>query len=179
MRDLGAHADVQQTQRAMVFVDGTNLFYRLASAKLRLLSLAALIRYAEPYREIVRVYLYTTQPHHEKAQGIHGRVFADGVRVVYGEAIATRDGNHKEKGVDAQLVADLVYHAAARNCEKAILISSDQDFAHALARVEDFGCRTSVISVIAPTPRLLKDAADSVVEMDAQLLLEEKLACEF
>ena len=50
MLDLGAHADVQQTQRAMVFVDGTNLFYRLEGAKIKLGSLTGIIRYGEPYR---------------------------------------------------------------------------------------------------------------------------------
>lgn len=173
MRELGAGGDVETTQRAMVFVDGTNLFHRLQGAKLKLRSLKEIIRYAEPYREIVRIYLYTTRPHYEKAVSIHGALFFEGIRMVYGEAIPTGDGNFREKGVDALLVADLVYHAAARNCEQVILISADQDFAHALTRVEDFGCRTAVISVGAQPPLLLKQAADKVTEIDTQLLVQE------
>ncbi len=176
MRDLGAHGDVQQHQRAMVFIDGTNLFHRLEGARLRLCSLPSIIRYCEPYREIVRVYLYTTRPPYEKALGIHGAAISDGIRAVFGEAIPTGDGNFREKGVDALLVADLVYHAAARNYEQAILISSDQDFAHALRRVEDFGCRTSVISIASQTPLLLRQAADKVEELDARLLVENHWA---
>ena len=83
---------------------------------------------------------------------------------------------YKEKGVDALLVADLIYHAAARNYEQAILISSDQDFAHALRRVEDFGCRTSVISIAADTPSVLKQAADRATVLETSLLVSEGMA---
>jgi uncharacterized LabA/DUF88 family protein len=176
MRELGAHPDQQQSQRAMVFVDGTNLFYRLEGAKLKLRSLVPIIRYWEPEREIVRVYLYTSQPHYEKALARNGATLFEGIRVVFGEAIPTGDGDYREKGVDALLVADLVYHAAARNYDQAILISSDQDFARALTRVEDFGCRTSVIAVASEVPPLLVQAADRVTKVSAQLLIENSWA---
>ena len=176
MRELGAHADQQQSQRAMVFVDGTNLFYRLEGVKLKLPSLVPIIRYWEPEREIVRVYLHTSQPHYDRALARNGATLLDGIRVVFGEAIPTGDGNYREKGGDALLVADLVFHAAARNYDQAILISSDQDFAHALKRVEDFGCRTSVIAVPSEVPALLMQAADSVTKVSAQLLIENRRA---
>ena len=159
-------------QRAMVFIDGTNLFYRLASAKLKLLSLSQVLKNFIGSRQIVRVYLYTSEPHYKKAVGIHGDSIVNGVRVVFGEAIPAPGGNFKEKGVDALLVADLVYHAAAKNCEYALVVSTDQDFAHALERVEDFGCRTAVLSFCSELPALLQQAADDVFIAERSDLLQ-------
>ena len=167
----GPHADVAQTRRAMVFIDGTNLFYRLETAKIKLLSLFALLRSIEPYREFVRVYLYTTKPHFEKALSVHGQALCEGVRVVFGDALPTGDGNFKEKGVDALLVADLVFHAANKHYDYGIVISTDQDFARALTRVEDFGCRTAVVCVCGTAPALLKEAADEVFELNAEQIV--------
>lgn len=164
--------DAALHQRAMVFIDGTNLFYRLQTAKLKLLSLSGVLKYFIGSRQIVRVYLYTTKPHYENAVASHGDAFVNGVRVVFGDALPTGDGNFKEKGVDALLVADLIYHAAAKNCEYAMVVSTDQDFARALQRVEDFGCRTGVLSFCADVPTLLQQAADDILLVDSELLLQ-------
>jgi uncharacterized LabA/DUF88 family protein len=162
-------------QRAMVFVDGTNLFYRLAGVKLKLLSLRNLCHHYCRGRQIVRIYLYTTEPHFEKAKKDYGDKAFEAIRVVFGDAVPT-DKGVKEKGVDALLVADLVYHAAAKNYDYAVLVSTDADFAHALKRVEDFGCRTGVVSVCANVPRLLGEAADEVFEANEDMLLSNKWA---
>jgi len=159
----------QDFERAMVFIDGTNLFHRLRAAKLKIKE-QGLLRLANTVvsnRPIVRTYLYTSPPHLERANIEYAANFDQDVRVVRGEAIKTKDGNYKEKGVDAMLVADLVYHAAVRNFEFAVLISVDTDFAQALRRVEDFGCRTAVVGLCAEVPRLLRETADQVITFDA------------
>jgi hypothetical protein len=101
-------------QRAMVFIDGTNLFYRLEASRLRLRALEGLARHVAGGRQLVRIYLYTTEPHIAKARTAHGSGVLESVRVVLGNAVPTGDGNFREKGVDALLVADLVYHAQGR-----------------------------------------------------------------
>jgi uncharacterized LabA/DUF88 family protein len=121
-------------------------------------------------RQVVRTYLYTSAPHLEKAKVRHGPKFATGIRIVLGDAVPTGDGNFREKGVDALLVADLIYHAAAKNLDYAVLVSADNDFARALKRVEDFGCRTGVISVGVQLPELLRDATDDVHVLSAETI---------
>ena len=44
-------------QKAMAFIDGTNLLYRLGTAKLNLISLARLVRLYSQERIILRAYL--------------------------------------------------------------------------------------------------------------------------
>jgi uncharacterized LabA/DUF88 family protein len=153
---------------AMVFIDGTNFFHRLRERRWRLRA-AGIYKAVHPLvsrGELLRIYLYTSPPHFERAKQEHDNDFEQHVRVVLGHAVPTGDGNFREKGVDAMLVADLVYHAATRNCDYAVLVSVDTDFAHAIARVEDFGCRTAVVGVGVEVPERLRQAADRTQVID-------------
>ena len=167
-------------QKAMIFIDGTNLFYRLAAAKLKVSNLSVLLSATDLVgsRQISRTYLYTIEHHFEKAKAVHGESFCNEIRVVFGTGIPLKDGNVKEKGVDALLVADLIYHAASRNCEYTAIVTSDTDFAYALRRVEDFGCGTAVLSICCDAPEALRLGCDKHISWDKQHLLDSKLATE-
>jgi uncharacterized LabA/DUF88 family protein len=172
----GGGPSPQSFQKAMVFIDGTNLFYRLEAESLRVSSLQGFI---SPYvggRQLARAYLYTVQQHLDKAQKIHGERFCDGIRVVLGEGVPKKDGNIKEKGVDALLVADMIYHAASRNCEYALVVTVDTDFFYVLRRVEDFGCRTGLLSVCCRAPAKLVGACDDYHQVNAAQLIAQKIA---
>jgi hypothetical protein len=47
-------------------------------------------------------------------------------------------------------VANVVYHAAVRNLDHTILISTDADCAQTLRRVEDFACRSTTLVTVGP-----------------------------
>lgn len=159
-------------QKAMIFIDGTNLFYRLQDFKLRLAkNLADILSEYTNKRQVVRVYLYTIEEHFKKHKAIHGDCISTGIRVVYGEGVPTKDGNFKEKGVDALLVADLVYHAAVKNFDYALVVTTDTDFVQALRRVEDFGCRTGVLSICANLPDRLRGACDEPGVLEEKTML--------
>lgn len=148
-------------QRAMVFIDGTNLFHRLDGSNLALKQgLKAILTHFIEGRQVIRIYLYTIEAHLKKAKDIHGNHITEKIRIVYGEGIPRKDGNIKEKGVDALLVADLVYHAAMKNYDYALVVSTDTDFVQALRRVEDFGCRTGVLAFCSDVPERLRDVCD-------------------
>ena len=163
-------------EKAIVFVDGTNLFYRLQDAKLKLTSLKKIIAGYVGRREILRTYLYTVRQHLERAREFHNAGFLDGARVVLGEGVLKKDGNIMEKGVDALLVADLIYHAANKNCQYALLVSVDTDFVFALRRTEDFGCRTGVLAICAEVPPRLRESSDRSDELTAEDLVKNQWA---
>ena len=166
-------------QRAMVFIDGTNLFYRLRAERLKIIG-NLIENLLKPLvfspRQLVRAYLYTSQPHLDEARKRHDQVAFDNLRIVLGDAVLDGKGNYKEKGVDALLVADMIYHAAMKNYDSMFLISTDTDFVHAIERVEDFGCRTSVTSICAPLPERLKSAADIPRELMRDQLIQSGVA---
>lgn len=161
----------------MVFIDGTNLLYRLAGARLTLTKpLMIILKAMLGRRQLQRAYFYTSQPHLDRAMQVHSEVAFQELRIVLGQAIPLSDGNYKEKGVDALLVADLIYHAAVRNFDFAVLLSADTDFVHAIERVEDFGCRTSVVSLCAPLPTRLRSATDEAFQYTADDLIRLEIA---
>ena len=151
------------------------LFHRLAGAKLRLsgpVSFAGILRSRLRDRQVVRRYMYTIKETLEVATAIHGPNLTDGFRVVLGTGVPTKDGGIREKGVDALLVADLVYHAAVKNYDYALIVTADTDFVHGLRRVEDFGCRTGVLGVCCEVPLRLREAADETLVLSEHELFE-------
>jgi uncharacterized LabA/DUF88 family protein len=170
--------DFMKAQRAMIFIDGTNLLYRLEGARLlvpRLSSIFSGFSFVAGGRQITRIYFYTIQEHADKARERHGPTFFDGIRVVLGHGIPTKDGNIKEKAVDALLVADLVYHAASRNYDYAVLVSTDTDFVHAIRRVEDFGCRSAVLGLCSDVPERLQSHCDEFFVISAEDITNARL----
>jgi uncharacterized LabA/DUF88 family protein len=172
-------AHMAYTNREMVFVDGTNLFHRLRSEKLHLrLGVQHLITKSlyDHRPGPFRIYCYTTQPEIERAHKEHGDNLLKNTRVVLGDSVNTKKGP-VEKGVDALLVADLIYHAATKNLDMALLVSVDTDFAHAIRRVEDFGARTKVAGYCVPAiPDRLVKAADYSYVVSADELIEARIA---
>ncbi|MGH9867607.1 MAG: NYN domain-containing protein [Candidatus Polarisedimenticolia bacterium] len=156
----------------MVFVDGTNLFRRLESSQLRLVqSLPVMARDFIAGRQLHRVCLYTIQEELDRATPIHGNAITDGVRLRLGTGVPLPDGNVREKGVDALLVSDLIYHAAMKNFDYALLVSADTDFSEAIRRVEDFGCKTGVVGVCCQLPASLRAACDEPFELTKEQML--------
>ena len=164
-------------QKAIVFIDGTNLFHRLEGEKLNLTtSLNTILTNFTQNRQIIRMYLYTIQEQLEKASKFHGDHITKDIRVVYGEGIKTKDGNTKEKGVDALLVGDLIYHAAMKNYDYALLVSTDTDFVQPLRRVEDFGCRTGVLGICCDLPERLRNGCDQPETLSKERILQQNWA---
>lgn len=149
-------------QRSIIFVDGTSLFYRFEELKLCVSSFYDLFQNLVGGRskpKIIRICWYTIQEKYERTLKIHGSNCLDKVRVIFGAGVPT-SGEPKEKGVDALLVADLVYHAAQKNMDYAQLVAIDLDFVFAIRRVEDFGCRSAVIAFGQEAPDGLRKSCD-------------------
>lgn len=168
----------QAFQKVLAFVDGTSLQYRLDAERLLIYNLSNIIRKACLPRELMRTCFYTSPPHLDRIRATNGDSYLDGCRVVLGDAIPTGDGNVKEKGVDARLVADLVYNAASKNCDMIAILTHDTDFCHPLSRIEDFGCRTFLIAIGPDAPDRLQFVADKYLHIDKTTLLQQELATE-
>lgn len=165
-----------KAQRAYAFIDGSNLFFKLREAGIRLTNLYEVIRQAVYPRELVRAYLYTIEDRFKKAQQEHGQDFYKNIRVEFGITVLSHKKGVKEKAVDAMLVADLIYHAAQKNCDYALILAYDQDYIRAIKRVEDFGCRTSVLALCEDAPVSLQEVCDKYVFRDSQYLISNKWA---
>ncbi|MGE0278933.1 MAG: NYN domain-containing protein [Nitrospiraceae bacterium] len=165
----------QSFEKAMVFIDGSNLFNRLLSAQLSVPKILPLVQLAANQRQLLRAGLYTTERKLIAARNAHGDDVADGVRPIFGDSIEGGGGNLREKGVDALLVADLVYHAAQRNCQYITLISNDSDFRFALNRAADFGCRVGLMALCENAPERLRNEADDYWFLTREWLIDNQI----
>jgi len=153
---------MKDIRRSMAFIDGTNFAYRVKSEKVKL-------NPETPYQivakhssdaSLLRVYFYTTEQRVEELKTQHCKELLKYCRIVLGQEIKKDDGNIKEKGVDALLVADLIYHSAQGNIDEAIIMTHDTDFMHALKRVEDFGVTTTLLALFNDAPERLRESCD-------------------
>ena len=161
---------VSAFQRAMIFIDGTNLFCRIRDMNVYVASFADLWRQALGRRDLVRTCCYTIKERVDKTIAVHGKDALKGITLFLGSGVVDGKGVLKEKGVDEMLVADLIYHAARKNIDYALLVSVDGDFTHAITRVHDFGCRTGVLALGIDAPEALRNACD-----DYQMLSKAEL----
>ncbi len=162
----------QAFEKAMVFIDGSNLLNRLHEQKIKVEDFFEIAATACSGRQVLRVYFYTSEEKLEKAKQVHGAHAFDRCRVVLGHTVQRGNGALKEKGVDALLVADLVYHAASRNCQYSVVFSNDTDFVFAIKRVEDFGCKTAIVSTFNQASERLINACDDYYHLSKEAILE-------
>lgn len=91
--------------------------------------------------------------------------------MVLGHTVHRGKGTVKEKGVDALLVADLVYHTASRNCQYFVVFSNGTDFVFAIKRVEDFGCKAAIVSTFTKASDRLVNACDDYYHISKEAML--------
>ena len=146
--------------RVIIFIDGNNLYHSLKvrgwPTWIEIGPLAQ--RLAGRNRELVRTYYYNAAPpsgsKHEgvgkyylaKVKGVPNIVFHQSR--LQNTTKVDENGQYQtyiEKGADTALVADMVQCAAENECDVAILVSSDGDFAPAVEMLHKYNKRVEVI----------------------------------
>ncbi len=163
-------------ERACVFIDGSNFYFalkrnnRATRVDYHQLSLAL----AGPDRELVRTFYYNVAydknafPEKAKSQ----MSFLDSLdRTPYlelrlGRLVPTADGSVQERGVDVLLASDLVYYAARKIFDTAIVVTEDGDFSPVLDRVKDLGRCVEIAAFNDSQNIQLIRAADLRVSID-------------
>ena len=165
-----------QYQRAMVFIDGTNFRYCINGAELKIIKPIHWI--GELFlegRQLVRTFFYTCEPHLAWFENEHEDSMLQTSKVTLGYAIPTGGGNYSAKGVDVHLVADMVYHAAMKNYDYALLMTTDQEFVPVIERVQDLGCQVGVLSLFRSVPKELENVCDEAFSLSREQLLSNNI----
>ena len=150
-------------ERAMVFIDGSNLYHGLKKNGLPTqldMNLLGKMLAGEDYR-LVRVYYFNAalpqqyDPQRYQAwQSFISKVRQSPyVRVILGR-LEPRGNTYVEKGVDTQIVVQMLLHAVRDNYDTAILVSGDGDFACALEAIGELG--KNVVNAYFGTGRSLQ-----------------------
>ena len=170
------------TDRVMIFIDGSNLYHSLKNYFRRAdIDIGKFGRKLLEKRRLVRIYYYNArvgrkeEPERYKDQ----QAFFNGInatpytelrlgRLVY---INWPSAPPYEKGVDIQLATDMITHSFKNNYDVAILVAGDTDYVGALQAVKDNGKNVEVaLFGRERTSMQLRNVSDRVIAIDGRLL---------
>ena len=131
--------------RAMVFIDGNNLYHRLKERKWKTwIDIGFLANRVIGHRKLMGIYYYNAPPPGDKPHTLKGNAYLSAVqktpKLTFRKAWlqsttrADEHGNYNsyvEKGSDTALSTDLVFLAAKDKYDVAIIVSCDGDYSPA------------------------------------------------
>ncbi|HDN64702.1 MAG TPA: NYN domain-containing protein [Methanosarcinales archaeon] len=158
---------VKLMKRAMVFIDGANVFhscknfrhgYKIDYVKLR-------DELTKDY-DLIRVYYYSgVDPSDVPSRSFHKALKAQGFHVET-RPLVERNGKLAEKGIDVMLTTELLTHAFKDNFDVAVIVGGDQDYIVALREVKREGKRIVVACFRNSFSNEIQEIADESVFID-------------
>jgi len=141
----------ENPDRAIVFIDGNNLYHALKEKGWKTwVDIGLLAKKIVGERELISIYYYNAPPPGGKKHTKKGNEFLAQVKrtakVIYRDSWLQQEQksdeygayqSYREKGGDTALSTDLVALAATNDFDVAIIISSDGDFAPAARIVKE------------------------------------------
>jgi uncharacterized LabA/DUF88 family protein len=153
---------VNQRDRVVVLVDGSNLFYAASILSIGI-DYARLLEFLVGGRRLVRAYFYTgVDRSNEKQQGFLLWMSRNGYRVVAKELIQFPDGSRKAN-LDVEMAIDMLTMSDC--CDTIVLLSGDGDLAYAVNSVTYQGVRVEVVSLHSMTSDSLINVADLYTDL--------------
>jgi len=141
-------------ERVAVFIDGSNLYYKLRSLEIkskRSFDFHGLAYWLARGREVVSQRYYVGvvrakegdergQQLRKRQQQLFSHLSSSSQGFVVSRGyLMENDGTYHEKGVDVQLAIDLIVSAYEDECDTCILVSSDTDLIPAIRKVRTLG----------------------------------------
>ncbi len=170
------------TDRVMIFIDGSNLYHSLKHFFNRTdMDIGKFCDKLLEKRRLIRIYYYNARVGlREEPERYHDqqKFFAGVTAIPYCELRLGRlvynnwpAGPPYEKGVDILLATDMITHSFKNNYDVAILVAGDNDFVGAIQAVKDNGKNLEVaLFGKEQTSRQLRVVADRVIPITARLL---------
>lgn len=161
------------TERAMVFVDGNNLYHSLRENDWRTWTdIGLLAERLAGDRTLVHIYYYNapppgSKPHTEKGNAYLSRVKRTAnltFRSSWLQPTKKADEygvyqSYREKGCDTAIATDMVSLAANDEYDIAIIVASDGDYAPAAKKLCDYGKSVEVVYFPGRKPFIMEEYA--------------------
>jgi uncharacterized LabA/DUF88 family protein len=162
-RASGKSLENRDSDRVVVLVDGSNLFYAASQLSLEI-DYARLLSYLIQNRRLVRAYFYTgVDRANEKQQGFLHWMRRNGYRVVTKDLVQLPDGS-KKANLDIEIAIDML--TLADHCDTMILLSGDGDLTYAVNQISYRGVQVEVVSLRSMTNDSLINVADSYTDLE-------------
>jgi uncharacterized LabA/DUF88 family protein len=156
------------SERVMVFIDGSNIFWTARTFKDGLrIDYQKLVKELVGNRNLIRPYFYCAigvPPNPNQIKFQHKLKYS-GINVV-SRPLRQRGDKWVEKGVDVALVTDLLGMAFRNVYDTAILVSGDRDLGGAVEEVKRLGKRVEIASFQHAIAEEMKMLADHFISLD-------------
>ncbi|MDX2240190.1 MAG: NYN domain-containing protein [Leptolyngbyaceae cyanobacterium bins.302] len=151
------------SQRVVVLIDGSNLFYAASYLNLEI-DYVKLLRCLVNNRRLVRAYFYTgVDRANEKQQGFLHWMRRNGYRVVAKDLIQFPDGS-KKANVQVEIAVDMM--TLADYCDTMVLLSGDGTLAYAANAIAYRGVQIELVSLRSMTSDSLINVVDRYTDLD-------------
>lgn len=151
------------SQRVVVLIDGSNLFYATSYLNLEI-DYVKLLRFLVKNRRLVRAYFYTgVDRGNDKQQGFLHWMRRNGYRVVAKDLIQFPDGS-KKANVQVEIAVDMM--TLADYCDTMVLLSGDGALTYAANAVTYRGVQIELVSLRSMTSDSLINVADRYTDLD-------------
>ena len=151
------------SQRVVVLIDGSNLFYAASYLSLEI-DYVKLLRCLVNNRRLVRAYFYTgVDRTNEKQQGFLHWMRRNGYRVVTKDLIQFPDGS-KKANVQVEIAVDMM--TLADHCDTIVLLTGDGNLAYAANAIAYRGVQVELVSLRSMTSDSLINIVDRYIDLD-------------
>ena len=150
-------------KKAIVFIDGSNFYYRLKNLTKRSRKISLLnfnyrefcLWLCEDFEVVdIRYYIGAIERRtgNEKSERLYAdqqrlfkKLLRQGVKIITGQLIRHPDKTYHEKGVDVRIAVEMIRFARLDKYDTGFLISSDTDLVPAIEEVFSFGKKVKYI----------------------------------
>jgi len=162
----------------LIFIDGGNIFHSLKS-----LNKAKETKYKIDYLKLskflsdktkssnLRTYFYTGVPAtiSDKQMGFLTMLDLLPNFEVKKKTLKIKNGRPIEKGVDVNIVTDMLWSGLNKHCEHIILVSGDEDLTDAVTKLKENGISLTVAAFKNNSSKKLIRSADNYIDLSEEL----------
>jgi len=166
------HSIYKETdQRIGIFVDVQNMFYSAKSQYKSKIDYSKLLEKICQGRRLIRSIAYVVQKPNVDQSSFLEALKRSGYEVKSKQLVIRDDGSSK---ADWNMGIALDALSLAKKLDTVVLVSGDGDFVPLVDMLNDWGCRTEVVSFQECTSNDLIRATDQFVDIDTSVLFKEK-----
>ncbi len=166
---------MSQFDKVMIFIDGSNIYRSCRELNFKM-SYEKFLSILRKDRNVIRIYYYSgIKTKHQNEEKFFKMLKILGVdiktkllkkRYVTCQSCGKKAKTYVEKGIDASLSTDLLWHAFQKSYDTGIVVSADADYIPPIERVRDLGRRVELWAFKHTLGRELKGKADTVNYID-------------
>jgi len=166
---------MSQFDKIMIFIDGSNVFRSCRDLKIKI-SYEKFLLILRKDRNVIRTYYYSGIKSKSQEKGKFFKMLKGFGVEIKTKLLKKRDvtcrscgeitNTYVEKGIDASLSTDLLWHAFQKSYDIGIVVSADADYIPPIERVRDLGRRIELWAFKHTLGRELKNKADIVNYID-------------